>query len=73
MAEIICLPLTKTDLDKIPEDERFVYLVAGQLANDVNILSKLLIGAHNVNLAGDGARQNDPRRHAGAHAGYLAD
>jgi hypothetical protein len=65
MAEIIRLALTKIDLDKIPGDERFFYLVAGQLANDVNILSKLLIGAQNVNLAADSERLNDPRRHAG--------
>lgn len=37
--------LTKTDLDRIPADERFLYLVAGNLADDVAILGQLLIVA----------------------------
>ena len=35
--------LPKADLDRVPPDERFFYVMAGHLANEVNILGKLLI------------------------------
>jgi hypothetical protein len=45
MPELRRIRLTKTDLDRIPADERFFYLMAGHFANDVTILSQLLIAA----------------------------
>jgi hypothetical protein len=46
--------LTKTDLNRIPADERFFYFMAGHLANDANILGKLLIAAFNSAFARPG-------------------
>ena len=47
MTQLATLTLTKTQLDRIPADERLFYFMAGQLLNDVNILTKLLIAAKN--------------------------
>ena len=40
MTQLHALILTKAQLDQIPEDERLFYFMAGQLHNDLNILSK---------------------------------
>jgi hypothetical protein len=45
--EIAALTLTKMQLDQIPADERLFYFMAGQLHNDINILTKLLAAAIN--------------------------
>ena len=45
--ELHPVQFTKALLDGVPEDERTLYLMAGQLANDLNILAKLLIYAMN--------------------------
>ncbi len=47
MTQLAALTLTKAQLDQIPGDERLFYFMAGQLHNDINILSKLLIAATN--------------------------
>jgi hypothetical protein len=45
--EIYEIPFSKAQLDATPEDERIFYLMAGQLANDLNFLTKLLMFAIN--------------------------
>jgi hypothetical protein len=45
--EIYEIPFSKAQLDTAPEDERIFYLMAGQLANDLNFLTKLLMFAIN--------------------------
>jgi hypothetical protein len=47
MAEIHALSFTKAQLDLIPTDERLFYFMAGQILNDINILTKILIFAVN--------------------------
>lgn len=47
MTQLIALTLTKTQLDQIPPDERLFYFMAGQLHNDINILTKLLTAGIN--------------------------
>lgn len=52
--ELYPVQFSKALLDAVPEDERTFHLMAGQLANDLNILTKLLtfamnpIGGHEV-------------------------
>jgi hypothetical protein len=41
--DIYPIRFSKALLNKVPEDERTLHLMAGQLANDLNILSKLII------------------------------
>jgi hypothetical protein len=41
--DIYPIRFSKALLNKVPEDERTFHLIAGQLANDLNILSKLII------------------------------
>jgi hypothetical protein len=41
--DIYPIRFSKALLNKVPEDERTFHLMAGQLANDLNILSKLII------------------------------
>jgi hypothetical protein len=43
MTQVLKLTLTKADLDKIPPDERQLYLMGGLVLNDINTLSKLVI------------------------------
>jgi hypothetical protein len=43
MIEIYQIGYSKAQLDAVPEDERLFYLMAGQLANDLNWLSNLLM------------------------------
>lgn len=45
--QLAAVTLTKAQLDLIPSEERLFYLMAGQLLNDINILSKLLAAAIN--------------------------
>jgi hypothetical protein len=68
MVELQRISITKADLDRIPADERFFYLMAGQLANDGNILGKLLIGAFNT---WRGEHREEPRRDAGLAQTFL--
>ncbi len=41
------MTLTKAHFDRIPDDERLFYFLAGQLRNDINILNKLMLVAMN--------------------------
>jgi len=62
MTQLAALTLTKTQLDQIPADERLFYFMAGQLYNDINILTKLLTAAINeLELVGGKER---PKRSA---------
>jgi hypothetical protein len=64
--------LTKTDLDRIPADERFFYLMAGHFANDVTILSQLLIAAFNSAFGRPGEFSRDePHNAAGLAQLFL--
>ena len=47
MTRLMKLTLTKAQFDQIPADERLFYFMAGQLHNDINILTKLLSAAIN--------------------------
>jgi hypothetical protein len=61
MTQLAALTLTKAQLDQIPADERLFYFMAGQLHNDINILTKLLTAAINeVKLVG----KEPPKRSA---------
>jgi hypothetical protein len=61
MTQLFALKLTKAQFDQIPADERLFYFLAGQLENDINILTMFLIIAINeVRLVG----QDSPRRSA---------
>jgi hypothetical protein len=68
MPRLTRIRLTKTDLNRIPDDERFFYFMAGHLANDTNILSKLLITAFNSAFARPG---EIPRDEAHNNAGLA--
>jgi hypothetical protein len=72
MPELKCIRLTKTDLERIPADERFFYLMAGHFADDVNILGKLLIAAFNSAFARPGETPRDePHNAAGLSQLFL--
>jgi hypothetical protein len=43
MINIYPITYSKAQLDAVPEDERLFYLMAGQLANDLNWLSNILM------------------------------
>jgi hypothetical protein len=58
MATLYRIELTKAHLDQIPHDERIFYLMASQLANDLNIIAKLLIFASNGVM-----KSSDPIQH----------
>jgi hypothetical protein len=68
MPELECIRLTKTDLDRIPSDERFFYLMAGHFADDVNILGQLLIAAFNSAFARPGETPRDEPHNAAGQA-----
>jgi hypothetical protein len=68
MPGLKCIRLTKTDLDRIPADERFFYIMAGHFANDVNILSQLLIAAFNSAFARPGEVPRDEPHNAAGQA-----
>jgi hypothetical protein len=63
MTELQRIGLTKSDLDRIPSDERFFFLIAGHLANDINILATLLIVAFQTGRQ-EGHFQDGPRAEA---------
>lgn len=72
MPELRRIRLTKTDLDRIPADERFFYLMAGHFANDVRILSQLLIAAFNSAFGRPGEFSRDqPHNSAGLAQLFL--
>jgi hypothetical protein len=72
MPELKRIRLTKTDLDRIPADERFFYLMAGHFADDVNILGQLLIAAFNSAFARRGETPgDDPHNAAGLAQLFL--
>ena len=72
MPELRRLRLTKTDLDRIPADERFFYLMAGHFVNDVTILSQLLIAAFNSAFGRPGEFSRDePHNAAGLAQLFL--
>jgi hypothetical protein len=54
MSQVFRISLTKAHLDQIPHDERVFYLMAGQLSNDINILTKLLWFAFNQHMKTEG-------------------
>jgi hypothetical protein len=45
--EVYALRFTRAEFDKLPEQQRLVHLMLGQLANDINLLQKQLIFAMN--------------------------
>jgi hypothetical protein len=47
MTQLYALKLTKSQLKQIPADESLFYFLAGQLENDINILTKFLTIAIN--------------------------
>jgi hypothetical protein len=58
MAQVIRIRLTKGQLDKIPRNERVFYFMAGQLANEINILTKLVwFGMNQERAAAKGVPQ----------------
>jgi hypothetical protein len=71
MTELLRLDLTKADLNRIPPDERFFFLMAGHLANNVSILAKLLLAAFNTGFTENGQRREGPCGHAGIAQTFL--
>jgi hypothetical protein len=72
MPELRRIGLTKADLDRIPPDERFFYLMAGHFADDVTILSQLLIAAFNSAFGRPGEFSRDePHNAAGLAQLFL--
>jgi hypothetical protein len=67
MTQLSALMLTKAQLDQIPADERLFYFLAGQLHNDINILTNLLIAASNELKIVD----KEPPKRSGAVAQVL--
>jgi hypothetical protein len=67
MTQLAALTLTKAQLDRIPSDERLFYFMAGQLHNDINILTKLLTAAiKELKLV-----EKEPPKRSGANAQVL--
>jgi hypothetical protein len=71
MTELLRLDLTKNDLNRIPPDERFFFLMAGHLANNVSILAKLFLAAFNTGFTETGQRREGPYGHAGITQTFL--
>jgi hypothetical protein len=72
MPELRRIRLTKADLDRIPADERFFYLMAGHFANNVTILGHLLIAAFNSAFGRPGEFSRDePHNAAGLAQLFL--
>jgi hypothetical protein len=72
MPKLRRIRLSKTELDRIPADERFFYLMAGHFANDVNILSQLQIAAFNSAFGRPGEfLRDEPHNAAGLAQLYL--
>lgn len=68
MPEVYPLRFTRAHFDRVPEQEALVYLMLGQLANDINILQKLLIFA--IDAFGEGS---EPERHAAVAQAMLTE
>jgi hypothetical protein len=47
MPRLVALKITKAQLEAIPKDDRTFYFIAGQILNDINILTKLILAARN--------------------------
>ena len=47
MPRLIALKIAKSQLEAIPKDDRTFYFVSGQILNDINILTKLILAARN--------------------------
>lgn len=71
MPELKRIHLTKADLDRIPGDERFFYLMAGHFGNDVNILGKLVIVAFNTAYQDGLILKDEPHGQAGLAQWFL--
>jgi hypothetical protein len=72
MPKLTRIRLTKTELDRIPADERFFYLMAGHFANDVNILGQLQSAAFNSAFGRPGEFSRDePQNAAGLAQLFL--
>jgi hypothetical protein len=71
VAELKRIHLTKADLDRIPGDERFFYLMAGHLGNDVNILGKLVMVAFNTAYQDGLILKDEPHGQAGLAQWFL--
>jgi hypothetical protein len=62
MTQLFALNFTKAQLDTIPAEERLFYFLAGQLENDINILTKLLtIGINEVRILSKIRRSEAPQ------------
>jgi hypothetical protein len=66
--EIYPLRFTRRDFDGIPEQERLVHLMLGQLANDINLLQKQLV--FSVSGFGEGS---EPEHHAAVAQAMLTE
>ena len=68
MPEVYPLRFTRADFDRVPDQERLVHLMLGQLANDINLLQKQLIFA--INGLGVGS---EPEHHAAVAQAMLTE
>jgi hypothetical protein len=68
MPEVYPLRFTRKDFDRVPERERLVHLMLGQLANDINLLQKQLIFA----VSGFG-EESEPEHHAAVAQAMLTE
>lgn len=68
MPEVYPLRFTRKDFDRIPEQERLVHLMLGQLANDINLLQKHLIFATSGFCEG-----SEPEHHAAVAQAMLTE
>jgi len=66
--EVYPLRFTRADFDRVPDQERLVHLMLGQLANDINLLQKQLIFA--INGFGMGS---EPQHHAAVAQAMLTE
>jgi hypothetical protein len=68
VTEVYPLRLTRKDFDRVPEQERLVYLLLGQVANDINLLQKQLVFA--TQAFGEGS---EPEHHAAVAQAMLTE
>jgi hypothetical protein len=66
--EVYPLRFTRKDFDRVPEQDRLVHLMLGQLANDINLLRKQLIFA--TSGFGEGS---EPEHHAAVAQAMLTE
>lgn len=72
MYSLQMITLKKEHLDRIPDAERFFYIMSGHFANDVHILSLLLMAAFNNAFdARDGKIKEGPNGHAAVAQTFL--